>query len=93
MSVKFFLNAVRSSVSDVYTSFAESRVGSDGYGGKSIPEVSICKCVDVILVRLILNILRQEGHCNFDFVSVRNSTFLRARIGGYLYFFLVSCSL
>ena len=87
------MNAVRSSVSDVYTSFAESRVGSDGYGGKSILVASICKCVDVLLVRLILNILRQEGHCNFDFVSVHHSTCLRARIGGCLYLCCFSCSL
>ena len=93
MLVKCFLEAVRSFVSDVYTSFAESRVGSDGYGGKSILVVSIRKCVDVLLVRLILDILRQEGHCNFDFVSVRNSTCLRARIGGCLYLCCVSCSL
>ena len=93
MSVNFFLNAVRSFVSDVYTSFTESRGGSDGYGGKSILVVSIRKCVDVLLVRLILNILRQEGHCNFDFVSVHNSTCLRARIGGCLYLSCFSCSL
>ena len=84
---------MRSFVSDVYTSFTESRGGSDGYGGKSILVAYVCKCVDVLLVRLILNILRQEGHCNFDFVSVRNSTCLRARIGGCLYLCCVLCSL
>ena len=49
-----FLKAVRSFLSDVYYSFAESRGGPEGSGGKSIMVISICKVVDVLLVRIIL---------------------------------------
>ena len=72
MSVRFFLKDVHSFVSDVYSYFNESMGDNDGSGGKSIPEAFICKCVDLLLVRLILNNLRQEKRCNFYFVSVWN---------------------
>ena len=49
-----FLKAMRSFISDVSSSFAESRGGPEGSGGKSIPLASICECVYVLLVRFIL---------------------------------------
>ena len=49
-----FLKAVRSFVSYVSSSFSESRGGTDGSRGKSIPVAAICKCVYVLLVRLSL---------------------------------------
>ena len=50
----FIVKAVHSFIPDVSTSFNESRVGPDGFGGKCIPIASIRKYVDVLLVRLIL---------------------------------------
>ena len=47
-----FLKVVRSFVSDVSSYFTESRGGPEGSGGKSILVDYICKCVDVIIVRL-----------------------------------------
>ena len=49
-----FLKSVHSFVSGVYSSFAESRGGPEGSGGKSILLAYICKSVGVILVRLIM---------------------------------------
>ena len=49
-----FLKAMRSFESDVYYSFAKSRGGPDRSGGRSISVSYIHKCVDVLLVRLIL---------------------------------------
>ena len=40
---------------DMSSYFSESRGGFDGYGGKSIPLASIRKCLNVLLVSLILN--------------------------------------
>ena len=50
-----FLKSVRSFVSYVSTSFSECRRGPDGSGGKYVPLASIHKCVDVLVVRLILH--------------------------------------
>ena len=44
---------MRSFVSDVSSYFAEYREDLEGSGGKSIPVASICKYVDVMIVRLI----------------------------------------
>ena len=48
-----FLKDVRSFVSGVSSYFVKYMGGPDYYGGKSIPVASICKCVDVLLVRII----------------------------------------
>ena len=49
-----FLKDVCSFESDVSSYFTESRGGTDGFGGKSIPVASIRKCVDVLIVRIIM---------------------------------------
>ena len=49
-----FLKAVYSFLSGLFSFLSESRGGLDESGGKSIPLASICKCVDVLLVRLIM---------------------------------------
>ena len=54
VGVPFLLKAVRIFVSDVSSSFAESRIGPGGYGGNYIPLASICKCVDMLPLRIIL---------------------------------------
>ena len=43
-------------VSDVPSSFDESRRVAEGSGGEYIPVASICKCRGGLLVRLILHI-------------------------------------
>ena len=50
-----FLKTVRVLVSDMSSSFAGSREVPEGSGGKSIPVATIFKCLDVMLVRIILN--------------------------------------
>ena len=60
-----FLKAVHSFDSDMSSSFADSRGVPYGYGGKSIPVGSIRKYFFVLLVKLILHTLSQEGRCNF----------------------------
>ena len=67
------MKAVQSFDSNVPSSFNDSRGGPDGSGGKSIPVDSIRRCVGVILVRLILQTCKREGHWYFDFVYIRNS--------------------
>ena len=88
-----FLKSVCSFVSNVYYSLAESRGSPNGSGGKSIPVASIRKYVDVLFVRIILNTWIHEGRCNFDFVSIWNSIYLFAWLGGSLYLCHVQCSL
>ena len=63
-----FLKYVRSFVLYVSSSFAESSGGHEGYGGKSILLEYICRRVNVLVVRLILQNWRQEGRCIFDLV-------------------------
>ena len=53
-----------------------------------IPVSFIRKCVDLLLVRLIIQTLRQEGRCDFDFVSVWNSMCLCVRIDDLFVFVL-----
>ena len=48
------LKSVQSFLLDVSSSLVKSRGSPDGSGGKSILVASICKCVDVLLVRIIL---------------------------------------
>ena len=50
----FFEGCAQFCFSGVSSSFVESRGVPDGSGGKSIPVASICKCVDVLLVRIIM---------------------------------------
>ena len=51
----FLLKSVRTSVSDVSSYFSESKGGLGGSGGKSIPVASICQCVDVLPISLIMH--------------------------------------
>ena len=67
-----FLKAVRSFVSDVFSYFAEYSGFPDGSRGTSIPESSICKFVDSLIVRIILQTLGREVRCVFDFLFVWN---------------------
>ena len=56
-----FLKSLHIFVSDVSYYIHEYRGVPEGSGGKSIPVASIFKCVDVLIVRLILLTWRQEG--------------------------------
>ena len=49
------LKDVHSFVLDMSTSYTARWGGTDGSGGKSIKIASISKCMDVLLVRIILN--------------------------------------
>ena len=49
-----FLKSVRSLLSHVYSSYADSRGGSDVSGDNPIPVAFICKYLHMMLVRLIL---------------------------------------
>ena len=62
----------------------------DGSPFRKILSVDVC---GVLLVRLIFQTWRREGRWYFDFLSVRNSIFLSAQLGGRIYLHRVSCSL
>ena len=91
-----FLRTVRSFVSYLSSSLAWSRGGPEGSVGKSIPVAFIFKCVDVLILILVLHTWRREGSCVLDFFcfyfNMSACTSLRLFvIAPYFMFYVIDC--